>query len=561
MAGVPLASKSEYALRRQRERESRQGWSVEAVERELQWRRWFPQVDVDWKADELPEAEARLLFDGAVSFIESNLSIRVPGRGQQPLVLRQAQKDVLWSWIRYRNNICLKARQIGFSTLVSAYVLWQVFGWSDRPIILLSKGEREAKDLLIKAKYNLKSMPGWVRERGPRLLDKNMSVMTFDNDSVIESLPSANDPARGKSAFQVVVDEWAFLNNPESAWASIEPISDIGGRLIGISTANGEGNFFHELWVKAERGENGFRSVFFPWSAVDDRDQAWYEQKCQSLLPWQRAQEYPGSAEEAFVGSGNPVFDLEVIRRFREEAAQEVTITASSRSQVLLTEGGPFSVWEPPNHKDRWTYVVGADIAMDPNGDYTVAWVLCVNTGEPVAVWYGRCEPDVFGFEVLPAIGWYYRNAYVCPEINNHGLTTLKALQRSGYRNIYRRRSLTTRRDQTMDTLGWLTTKTTKPLLVDELGAWLREVGNVPHRTTLAELRQFVRDQDGKMHGSPHDDTVIALGLAVQARKWAVTERGAGSVPAHKVQGSFAWWDRKLDRDVSRSKRGVSPVL
>jgi len=30
-------------------------------------------------------------------------------------------------------------------------------------------------------------------------------------------------------------------------------------------------------------------------------------------LPWQLAQEYPSSAEEAFVRSGNPVFDLDVL--------------------------------------------------------------------------------------------------------------------------------------------------------------------------------------------------------------------------------------------------------
>jgi hypothetical protein len=31
------------------------------------------------------------------------------------------------------------------------------------------------------------------------------------------------------------------------------------------------------------------------------------------MLPWQLAQEYPTTAEEAFVKSGNPVFDLDVL--------------------------------------------------------------------------------------------------------------------------------------------------------------------------------------------------------------------------------------------------------
>ena len=33
------------------------------------------------------------------------------------------------------------------------------------------------------------------------------------------------------------------------------------------------------------------------------------------MLSWQLAQEYPSSPEEAFIKSGNPVFDLDVLER------------------------------------------------------------------------------------------------------------------------------------------------------------------------------------------------------------------------------------------------------
>jgi hypothetical protein len=32
------------------------------------------------------------------------------------------------------------------------------------------------------------------------------------------------------------------------------------------------------------------------------------------MLPWQLAQEYPTTPEEAFVKSGNPVFDLDILQ-------------------------------------------------------------------------------------------------------------------------------------------------------------------------------------------------------------------------------------------------------
>ena len=53
--------------------------------------------------------------------------------------------------------------------------------------------------------------------------------------------------------------------------------------------------------------------MFFPWSASEDRDESWYESKCESMLPWQLAQEYPTTPEEAFIKSGNPVFDLDAL--------------------------------------------------------------------------------------------------------------------------------------------------------------------------------------------------------------------------------------------------------
>ena len=137
--------------------------------------------------------------------------------------------------------------------------------------------------------------------------------MEFTNDIYIESLPSASDPARGESAYLVVVDELAFLPNSEEAWGAIEPVADVGGRIIMLSTANGEGNLFHRLWVEATTGNNRFEPLFLPWSA-NGRTEEWYDAKSAELPEWQMAQEYPDNAEDAFLKSGRPVFDLKMLR-------------------------------------------------------------------------------------------------------------------------------------------------------------------------------------------------------------------------------------------------------
>jgi hypothetical protein len=539
-------------------------WSITEIEQEIAWKTWFPQLGVDWTR-ELPDDQVRVLYDGFLKFCEDNLFIKFPGVGRMPFRLRPAQQEIVWAWIKYRRNICLKARQIGFSTLVSAFALWLAFGWGDRHIVMLSRTERESVALLAKTRYGFRHLPEWVKLRGPKLLDRTRQVMTFDNDSVIQSLPSNNDPARGESLFLVVLDEWAFLPNPEEAWASVEPTTDLGGRVIGLSTANGEGNFFHEMWVGAEMGTNGFNPLFYPWSAVDTRDEDWYERKKHELSNklWQLHQEYPSNAAEAFVGSGNPVFNMEIVGQFRSEVGSDFTISGSRPKEVALFEGGPFTVWEAPNEKDRWAYVVGADIAEGlEHGDATVAWVLCVNTGRPVACWYGRVDPDVFGEQILPAIGWFYRTALIVPEVNNHGLTVLKALQRSKYKNLYKRRTFTKRVDRPLESMGWLTTHTSKPLVIDGLQAWLRDVENVPHGKTIHELRTFSRAANGRMSGSPHDDCVMALAIAVQGLRYAKVERPRNEVDASRVKGSFAWYESKLDEQSRKSgSAGLSPLV
>lgn len=547
---------------KQKARKQRVTWTMDELAQEKNWRSWFPKIDVVWDMGvaEIPDETAKILHDACVSFIESNCHIVTPGRGRTKFILRDAQKEVLWNWIKHRKNIALKSRQIGFSTLVAAYTLWLTWGWPDRYVILLSKGQREAASLLYKTKYAYKHLPEWVKVRGPKPLDRTREQLTFDNGSRIVSFPSASDPARGETAYLLVLDEWASLPNADEAWASLKPTVDIGGQFIGIGTARGEGSQFQKMWLGSQTGENGFKGLFFPWWVVEGRDQAWYDEQCREMEPWQVAQEFPSNPEEAFIGSGNPYYDLENLRRFRPETPLGTyTITCTSKKDVRLDQNGDFLIWETPNDADRFTYCVGADIAEGlEHGDYTVAWVLCVETGKPVAVWHGKVDPEIFGETILPAIGWYYRQALIAPEVNNHGLVVLKALQRVGYKRIYARRTLTKRSDRPLDTMGWLTTHTSKPLLTGELGGFLREVENMPHERTIQELRQFKRLPNGRTEGSPHDDLVMALGIAVQARKYCTQHRIGDPTPAHKVQGTMAWWMKQLDGG-EKKKRGMRP--
>ena len=220
-------------------------------------------------------------------FCEKYWFVKHPQRGRILFKLRSAQTETVKTWMSERYSIVLKARQIGFSTLAAAYSFWLAYFFADRFIVMLSRTERESVKLLSKAKYGYRFLPQWFKLRGPQQVTEHQLKMVFDNESAIESLPSSNDPARGESVYLVIVDEWAFLPNAEEAWASIEPVTDVGGRVIGLSTANGSGNFYHELWVGSQTNDNKFKGIFFPWSADGERNQDWYDAKAANMHPWQ----------------------------------------------------------------------------------------------------------------------------------------------------------------------------------------------------------------------------------------------------------------------------------
>ena len=66
--------------------------------------------------------------------------------------------------------------------------------------------------------------------------------------------------------------------------------------------------------------------------------------------------------------------------------------------------------------------------------------------------------------------------------------------------------------------IGWNTTLKSKPVLVNNLRELIREEDiEIRSKDIVSELSSFVHHPDGKMgaQSGNHDDTVIALGIAV----------------------------------------------
>jgi Terminase large subunit, T4likevirus-type, N-terminal len=518
-------------------------YTLEELVQEREWRKCAPH----WN---LSNPDQKL--DAFRHFCAKHWWIRHPEKGRIHLELFDAQVECVYMWLTERYSIALKARQIGFSTLISTFSFWLTFFYPDRAIVMLSKTERDAVKLLEKAKYGSRFLPDWMKFRGP-VMNVNMSRMGFSNESYLESLPSASDPARGESVYTVIVDELGLLPNSEEAWAAIEPIADVGGRVIMLGTAHGEGNLFHKLWVGSQNKTNRFKGMFFPWWS-GDRDQEWYDSKRRDLPDWQLAQEYPADADEAFLRSGHPVFNVDMLKSLVVVEPERGQLRSEPGGPVFdETNGGPLRVWELP--QDGRRYVIGADVAEGlEHGDFSVAQVIEAKSRRVVACYHARVDPDLFGSDVIYNLGRFYNRALVGVENNNQGLVTLKALVRVAYSPLYKQRSQTrASMPQPSDVLGWRTNAVTKPFVIGELNGVLRD-GELHcfDVDTHSELRTFVREGDGKMHGSPFDDRVMSLAIANQMLKhvWLREYQPVTDPPP----GTFGFFEKMLFGELTKAQ-------
>jgi phage FluMu gp28-like protein len=140
--------------------------------------------------------------------------------------------------------LALKSRQIGFShTTAALATLWAVA--MGETTTLISVGEREAKEVLEKAKAHAGALRDfgsqWATVRGKDAAEE----IRFASGGRLVALPQTSG---GRSfSGNVFLDEYAYLQSPEQVWDGASAVTMHGYRLRVASTPNGVGNSFHSL--------------------------------------------------------------------------------------------------------------------------------------------------------------------------------------------------------------------------------------------------------------------------------------------------------------------------
>jgi hypothetical protein len=93
-----------------------------------------------------------------IHFFRKYCYIQHPIKGRILFHLYPFQEDVLSDFQNQRFNIINKSRQLGISTLVSAYSLWLMLFQKDKNVLVIATTQSTAKNMVTKVRFAALSM-------------------------------------------------------------------------------------------------------------------------------------------------------------------------------------------------------------------------------------------------------------------------------------------------------------------------------------------------------------------------------------------------------------------
>ena len=477
-------------------------------------------------------------------------------QGFVPFQLNDAQKYITEKLTEQLNEtgkvraIILKARQQGISTYCAGRVFWKTYFNQHTRSVVMAHDSATSDALFNMSKNLIKNMAAELRPEDKKSNAKEIVIKTSaykDRDAQGSyRLYTAGSPEAGRGTTPTIahLSEVAFWQHDEKILAGLfQGISQAAGtEVILESTANGAQGEFYRLWKGAVAGENEYVPIFLPWFwtkeytreppgpldlTIEEEELMEKYDLTEGQLYWRRLkvaeggelkfkQEYPASADEAFIVSGSNVFSVDKLDALIPESPKK-TMNWDHYSKLMEDHReGKIHVWDYPDWDSP--YVVAADVSLGVGQDYSTAVVL--NTRWEVVALYrdNRIDPSLFG-EFLFYLGRYYNNAFLCVESNSMGIATLQKLEVMGYVNLYKQTKIANVSNEESERLGFRTTSATKPVIIGNLKNLIdNEEIRVPSPIMIQEMKDYISTDTGKTEAAPgcHDDTVMALAMACE---------------------------------------------
>jgi hypothetical protein len=444
----------------------------------------------------------------------------------------------------YVRIICLKGRQIGMSTFIGGYMYFSVSQRKAAKAMVVAHMADSTRALFDMTKRMYENTPEILK---PSTKYSSRRELFFDklDSAYVVATAGGESIGRGETLTHIHASELAFWpkSNAAETWNGlIQSVPNTKGTCVFIeSTANGVSGLFHDIWKGAVEGTNGFTPVFVPWfiapeyrlPCVDPLDYTPEEERLREKfglddeqLMFRRhriaqtsfelfQQEFPAEPDEAFLTTGRPVFNPQILTNRLQETQEIVARLALEENGWVNHPRGELLQYY--HHDPAETYYIGADTAMGGGkGDYSVAQILDSKKRQ-VAIWRSNFyNPDYFA-EMLSHLGRFYNDAFIIPENNAHGILTCSRLAKDfAYPNLYMVTEVNKLTDRENTQIGFTTNVKTKPLIIDQLRASVRDGElELNDKTTIREMLAYIVTETGQLEAEPgcHDDCVMALAL------------------------------------------------
>ena len=476
--------------------------------------------------------------------------------------------------------IVLKARQEGVTTYSQGKMISQACQNKDMNWRIVSHEKDSTSAIFSKTKFMYDNLDDDIK---PLQRASNARELVLDkprhydgkneglNSKIVVKIAGKETIGRGDTYSFVHMSEFAFWsgsgdNNPSSQLTAImQAIPETLDSLAIIeSTAKGY-NDFKDTWDKAVNGENGWTPLFFSWFENEEYKKEFeneeqkkefeksldeYElqirKECNLSLEqinWYRytkkvkcnnnknkmKQENPTFPEEAFIFSGTPIFDNDLIMsriNFLERRLNQLIIGEfkyfNSTDGLTITE---FEICEKPKEsfyikiyqkpKLGYPYTIGGDTKGEGKDFYAATVINCI-TQEVAAVLKTSLSDSKKYTEQLYCLGMYYNYALIGIEINLN-TAPIERLIDLKYFRMYQREKKDDFTGKLQNKYGWKTDGITRPLMIDNHKAFTNEhIETFNDIETLREMLTFVEDEKGRpdaMAGK-HDDLLISHMIA-----------------------------------------------
>jgi hypothetical protein len=475
-----------------------------------------------------------------------------------PLELFPDQIGLVNDYEQYNENIALKYRQAGVSTVTAA--------WSSKRLVFASKTKPE-KILIIANKLDTavevankirgftEQWPSWV---GVTFSSEKNSQRHFKltNGCEVKAVATSKDALRGYTPTILIFDEAAYIEADGDFWAACMASLSTGGKVIVVSTPNGFDPIYYEIYDQALKGMNEFKISEMVWwkdpryakdlqllnvkdiihyylnrneyqnvEIIDysnrekDFDEirklvndgyrpssSWYESMVKKLKYDKR--KVNQELECAFLGSGDNVIDSNIIENIK---------TTMIKDPVNKMIGGSLWIWKEPEigHK----YIMGVDVSRGDSEDYSTFQILDFTTREQVAEYVGKIPPDILA-EICYKWAMMYSAFIVVDITGGMGVTTSRKLQELGYKDLYTDGLDATNRwkwdPKAQDKIPGLNFNNKRVQIIAMFEEYLRHGLIIRSNRLLNEMNTFIYINGRPDHQKgQHDDLIMSIAMAV----------------------------------------------